>query len=1351
MDFEHFIDLCGRSLFAEEYKGDLDAAWDYLELHSVQQTDEPDDLNNKAEYLRCSSIYAILIGNFAHAYEHLNSLFDLLRKLPQEWGLRYTNYKVLADYTRRFCPALRFYHERGFPLNVVMVGDVIGPQELSEKFMENIQQYMPNGVPKDQGLAQVLNVVQWICVHVRDLTSRYHPLSPGGTGYNAETNTSPDIAQRANGLLKFRAAADTNGAASLAAYLTRLIVEMHVACQNPETGIMLDDLYQRCEKVNDYAGMANAKVIEGDSILCAPFTSPLAMNLIVVNASAAIGDDALWDPIQLDLEFEYSAEVKQCYESALELFDKGSCKRGQAAVLLRQGCCLHYVARLQRSMNEEYLTLLGESEVKLQEAQDMFGRDEANTQLVKVHQILLSISKGNAQRVKVAAREIGTWCVDAKNEMLAHFIGRFLLRFGNQEWFKYSNMDTAIQAWECAFEVLKPIGDTVPLFQSVVARASIQHEWFNSSAARILIMEALAMVEEVREYFRIKISSVPETPLGELDRKMLRTEQGTLFWTFNQYARKVFFSNEDMQPLYDLQTRYKDWVETDDNFRAWREMIENPGDISHGFKPQISFGKDMFKDLWQTSMSDEEAHVRYKSAEAGFNRLLAEGDVLGAEGLFRRYLSETKHQDEVHMRDLYRALACHKIGDQVQAREILDSMTDDVLFEGHLEAFQQGIAIRSALPLRAQNALAFALFCGDMERGRKLVKMIIEMSPMFFSSVLDNAVEYSMRLCLYAAFMKDLEPENSFQMLLRAREIIETKRKQSSDLDARVTGSDAAWSAEMYLDLARICLTAESGHLPLSLLLGYEHGHFDGISWKDHALLFVEMSRARAVLDSLQKQATQPPGLPGAPKTPQLSEAVQKRRLLRSLMSLSKLSPDQEKEVAQLQEEIKDLEENGSLSSATTFIETVNTIIEPKYLYQSIDRDAVVIEATFGTRGFIAFAVTSDGIQHTYQSSTNNVDIRRPVMRAMQIMREMTGYIGEEEESQKKTLNELCNEVSKALLVPFAEIIRTKSHVILSVSDPLTAFPFSVLPFDDKPLVMQAVVSQVPSLAVLYYLSQRKSTSASPTVSVLAKAPSEEPYSTTRGGQEVNLHMAGIEAVNIARMFATWPIEASHLSRKDFRHYVEGGSLIMHIGTHGDINSRNPLLSSISIGQGQDFRVVDMSAIQSNVNLLVFAACLSGMGKATIGSEVLGFSHVVLSTGCQAYIGSLWKVSDFGSMLIMTLFYRHLKENPQWAVAQAMRAAQLDLLQLDTEKAGILLDQMLDNWTSPGADDGRQPADFVPDAEFLLLTLKMILNQLDWSSPFYWAPFTLVGYGGFRFIHKGEDGNEPNEREDQSA
>ncbi|KAJ5620187.1 hypothetical protein N7510_004171 [Penicillium lagena] len=1335
MDFEHFLGLCGRSLFSEEYRGDLDAAWEYLQQGGSDALDQNNDPNNNAEYLRCVSIFSVLTGNLAEAFRHLESLHELLPRLPQEWGVRYTNYKLLADYTRRFPPALRFYHERGKPLNLMMLSDIIGPNEMDQNTMANIHKYWSVGTLRDRALLQVLRAVQWHPTKARYMSAHYHPLSPGGTNYKPDTAPGPMITEASQHMVRCRDIAEANGAQVIAVHLTRLLAELHITSQSPETVQVLQDLYKRCEKLNDYAGMANSKLMEGDNILCPPFASPLSLNLVIVDTGSSIGDDSIWDPIEFDLKFDYTAESMQCYESALELFQKGNCKRGQAAVLLRQGCCLHNVARLHRSTNKQYLDALGESETKLQEALELFGRDEANTQIVKTHQILVSIAKGNLNRVKTAAREIGNWCVSAKNELLAHFLGLLLSRFAHQEWLMFSNMDTALAAWECAYEVLDSVEDMIPLFQSVVSRAAVQHEMFNSLAAGILIEEALGMFDRLRNYLNTRIQSAPDTPLGQADKICLTTTKCTLLWTFGRHVSRIYMRAEDLNKFNEWQVKQAHVFETDDSFREYQERLQQSANLTAVFKPGISFPANKAKDLWRKTLADEAVNVRFASAEIGYRRLLEDGDVLEAEETFRRFVNDAEQLEQVYTKDLYRILACERIGDQRKAREILDSITDNELFNGTLDDYQQGIAVRTSFPTVAQNALIFTLFGGDLDRGRRLIDIITKISPTFFTSIVDNALDFSVRLGHYGAIMKDLHPELCFSKLLHARQIIELRRKQTNDQDARVGSSPTGWSREVYLNLARLCHTCQESAIPMHLLSDYDHGHFDGMSWAEHALLFVEMSRARAVLESLQTQASQASGLSGAPKTAHLSEAVHKRRLLRTLLSLQSLTAEQEREVAQLQGDIKILEEDGALSSATTFIETVNSTIDPKRLYQSIDDNAVVIEAAFGSSGVVSFAVTREGIQNIHQAPTRNVDIRRPVMRAMKIMREMTGYAGEEEENHKIMLNGLSKEISDILLVPFASIIRAKSHIIFSISDPLTAFPFSILPFDNQPLIMHAAVSQVPSLTVLYYLSQRKSPSKLPTVSVLAKSPTEAPYSATRGDTEVNLHMAAIEAVNIARLFATWPIEASEITRKEFRQYVEGESLIMHIGTHGDINYRNPLLSSISIGQGQDFRVVDMSTIRSNVNLLVFAACLSGFGRATIGSEVLGFSHVVLSTGCQAYIGSLWKVSDFGSMLIMTLFYQHLKRQPHLSVAEIMKAAQMDLLQLDTNKAGALLDSMVKSW-APSEGNEQSPAQFVPDAEFLFQTLKMILDQLDWSSPFYWAPFTLVGYGGFHFVHE---------------
>jgi CHAT domain-containing protein len=1334
MDFDYFVGLCGRSLFADEYLGDLDAAGDYLQ-QTKPEISEVDPVVY-AEHLRCSAIHSVLIGRPADAYESLQVLEGLLDQIPKEWGMRYTNYKALTDYSRRFPPLLHYYHENGKPVNISMLGDISGPFDITESFMSSFRTHLPHSVPRDQGLSPILNAVIGFPMRARNLANRLHPLSPIARVVTSREDIVPEVVEVAEVFLNLRDKADSYGVAGIGTYMLRLVVELHLKSQSPQSATLLQELYDRCERLEDYARKANTKMLEADSLISPPFASPVTLNLVIVDVTSSTHSDNLWDPIESDLPWEYGPQVQELYECAFELFQKANSKRGQAAVLLRQGCCLHNQARQERLLHKEALDILGESELKLQESRRLFGRDEANAQLVKAHLILTGITRGNpSNNIRAIARSIGTWGVEAKNENMAHFIGMLLSRYGHQEWFKFSNMDTALLAFECAYEVCEPLGDMIPLFQSVVSRARVQHDMFNADASQIFIEQAISMVERLSEFMDSKIQSAPDTPLGQIDRNNLMTSKFNMLSTFGRDVNNIFIRSENIEQFEEWNDKLRSWFENDESFRSMRERMETE-ELAQLTQPGLSMPLNKVKGLWRRTLADDAATVRFASANLSFRRLMDEGDIVKAEERLRQFVDDAADLESGYCRDLSRILACDRIGDSARARKIFDSIDDNDLFNDKLAEFQQGIGVRTIFSSTASNALTFAIISGDKERAHRVIDIIIGIWPSYFEKMNESALDFAERISYYAHIMKDVEPEVCFAKLLEARQIVETRRIQTKDLDARMGSSSQGWSAEMFMDLARLCFKWDDAGVPVSFISTFKHGHFDNISWSEHALLFIEMSRARAVLESLQSQTNQPPGMPRVPDTAPLSEAVHKRRLLRSLLALRNLSPEQEEEVSQLHKDIEELEKDGNLSNATSFIETVNSTIEPKLLYRSIDENAVVIETNFSPRGFISFAVTRDGIQKIHQGPTNVVGMRRPVMKVLHLMRNMTGYIEKEEEARKTALNALSQEISAVLLAPFTEIIRIKSHVIFSTSDPMTAFPFASLVFDGKPLIMHAAVSQVPSLTVLHHLSQRKSASMTPTVSVLAKSPTEAPSEdATRSNKEVNLHMAGIEAVNIARMFATWPIEASNMTREDFREYIKGGSLIMHIGTHGDVNYRNPLLSSISIGDGQEFRVIDMSAIRSSVHLLVFAACLSGLGKSTFGSEVLGFSHVVLSTGCQAYIGSLWKVSDFGSMLIMTLFYRHLSSMPHLPVAELMRKAQLDLLQLNSDKAGMLLDGMLENWTSTEVE-GRSPAEFVPDAEFLLFTLKLIIDQLDWSSPFYWAPFTLVGYGGFRFVHE---------------
>jgi hypothetical protein len=91
-----------------------------------------------------------------------------------------------------------------------------------------------------------------------------------------------------------------------------------------------------------------------------------------------------------------------------------------------------------------------------------------------------------------------------------------------------------------------------------------------------------------------------------------------------------------------------------------------------------------------------------------------------------------------------------------------------------------------------------------------------------------------------------------------------------------------------------------------------------------------------------------------------------------------------------------------------------------------------------------------------------------------------------------------------------------------------------------------------------------------------------------------------------------------------------------------------------------------------------FRRCLSGLGYATAGSDILGFTHVILGNDCQAYLGGLIEINDFASTVLMVMFYRSIKQYPHHSIAEYLRQAQLELMQMDEKKERRLLEELED-------------------------------------------------------------------------
>lgn len=139
---------------------------------------------------------------------------------------------------------------------------------------------------------------------------------------------------------------------------------------------------------------------------------------------------------------------------------------------------------------------------------------------------------------------------------------------------------------------------------------------------------------------------------------------------------------------------------------------------------------------------------------------------------------------------------------------------------------------------------------------------------------------------------------------------------------------------------------------------------------------------------------------------------------------------------------------------------------------------------------------------------------------------------------------------------------------------------------------------------------------------------------------------------------------------------------IIHMATHGEFGSDpnqtflltydgklslNQFGSLLKLGQFSD----------TPVELLTLSACNTAVGDIRAS---FGLAGIALESGARSAVATLWSVHDEATMLIMTDFYRQFQTRPDLNKAQALQAAQLNLL-----------------------------------------------NQSQYSHPAYWSPFLFIG------------------------
>jgi CHAT domain-containing protein len=170
---------------------------------------------------------------------------------------------------------------------------------------------------------------------------------------------------------------------------------------------------------------------------------------------------------------------------------------------------------------------------------------------------------------------------------------------------------------------------------------------------------------------------------------------------------------------------------------------------------------------------------------------------------------------------------------------------------------------------------------------------------------------------------------------------------------------------------------------------------------------------------------------------------------------------------------------------------------------------------------------------------------------------------------------------------------------------------------------------------------------------------------------------------------------------------------IVHFATHAKIEAGELERSYIQLWNEQisldEFPNLTKQPWWSNVQLLVLSACETAVinpENETLDEGVeMSFAGLALQAGVKAAIASSWDISDHGTLGLMAQFYQELPTAPTKTIA--LQRAQLALLNQKVRIEGNTLSNLRSDEPLPES-----------------LSLN---SQQDFSHPYYWATFTVIG------------------------
>ena len=142
-----------------------------------------------------------------------------------------------------------------------------------------------------------------------------------------------------------------------------------------------------------------------------------------------------------------------------------------------------------------------------------------------------------------------------------------------------------------------------------------------------------------------------------------------------------------------------------------------------------------------------------------------------------------------------------------------------------------------------------------------------------------------------------------------------------------------------------------------------------------------------------------------------------------------------------------------------------------------------------------------------------------------------------------------------------------------------------------------------------------------------------------------NLPFSREEAENIRQILG----KNARVLTDNIRGHLEeefSSAKILHFTMHAKLDDKRPMDSRFlfSGNSEEDLYLYDLYHMESSARLAVLSACETGLGKLNSGAGIRSLANGFQYAGVPSVVTTLWKVPDQSSSIIMSSFYKHLKD-----------------------------------------------------------------------------------------------------------